>query len=66
MSLLSRVPGYVRALVRHRRGDVSVPRMLTYTVTFRCNARCIMCDSWKKESDDDLTLEQETSQRVPV
>ncbi|MFM1941436.1 MAG: Cyclic pyranopterin monophosphate synthase [Verrucomicrobiota bacterium] len=33
-----------------------MPRFLTYIVTFTCNARCIMCDSWKKPSPDDLTL----------
>lgn len=33
------------------------PRFLTYLVTFSCNARCRMCDSWQKNSCDDLTLE---------
>jgi MoaA/NifB/PqqE/SkfB family radical SAM enzyme len=32
--------------------------MLTYVVTFRCNARCIMCDSWLKEGEDELRLEE--------
>ena len=31
---------------------------MTYIVTFSCNARCIMCDSWRKPSPDDLTLEE--------
>jgi|GEM_PF-6957577 len=39
-------------------GRARRPLMLTHTVTFGCNARCIMCDSWKKETSDDLTLEQ--------
>ena len=39
-----------------RRFEVGQPRYLTYIVTFTCNARCIMCDSWKKPSPDDLTL----------
>ena len=30
--------------------------MLTYTVTFTCNARCVMCDSWRKDAKGDLTL----------
>lgn len=34
----------------------NAPRLLTHTVTFRCNARCIMCDSWKKNGKDDLTI----------
>lgn len=44
------------ARARARRPDW--PRFLTHTVTFRCNARCVMCDSWKMESDDDLTLDE--------
>jgi MoaA/NifB/PqqE/SkfB family radical SAM enzyme len=28
---------------------------MTYIVTWTCNARCIMCDCWKKDSPDDLT-----------
>lgn len=34
------------------------PRMLTYTTTFTCNARCIMCDSWKKSPQDELSLQE--------
>ena len=34
----------------------NMPRLLTHTVTFRCNARCIMCDSWKKNGKDDLSI----------
>ena len=33
------------------------PRLLTYTVTFACNARCIMCDSWKMPPREELTLD---------
>jgi len=39
---------------RPRRGRL--PRFLTYLVTFTCNARCLMCDSWQKPSRDALTL----------
>jgi MoaA/NifB/PqqE/SkfB family radical SAM enzyme len=35
-----------------------LPRMITFIVTFRCNAKCIMCDSWKKTDHNDLTLEE--------
>ena len=48
----------VRSIVRTRRGQDDAPRMLTYIVTFRCNARCVMCDSWRKEGEDELTLEE--------
>ncbi|MFW6365899.1 MAG: radical SAM/SPASM domain-containing protein [Spirochaetota bacterium] len=32
--------------------------MLTYIVTFKCNARCIMCDSWKKTDHNDLSFDE--------
>jgi len=47
-----------RSVVRTRLGQDDAPRMLTYIVTFRCNARCVMCDSWRKEGEDELTLEE--------
>lgn len=40
----------LRAIVRMR----PLPRLLTWTVTFRCNARCSMCDSWRKDASDEL------------
>ncbi|MCP5523460.1 MAG: radical SAM protein [Verrucomicrobiales bacterium] len=45
-------------VLRNRQGGVPRPRFLTYIVTFTCNARCVMCDSWKKPSPDDLSLEE--------
>lgn len=50
--------GYLRDLWRLRRRQATLPRMLTYTVTFTCNARCIMCDSWKIVSPHDLTTDE--------
>ena len=44
------------SVVRTRLGWRDVPRLLTYIVTFRCNARCVMCDSWQKEDEDELSL----------
>ncbi|MEN9306722.1 MAG: Cyclic pyranopterin monophosphate synthase [Fibrobacterota bacterium] len=32
------------------------PRFLTHIVTFRCNARCLMCDSWTRDGREDLDL----------
>jgi MoaA/NifB/PqqE/SkfB family radical SAM enzyme len=54
----NRLLGVARAVVRNwlRRDDL--PRFLTYTVTFSCNARCIMCDSWKLPSPDDLSVDE--------
>ncbi len=58
LNLLQRAPAIARTIRRVSRGDACLPRMLTYTVTFRCNARCVMCDSWRKPALDELTLEE--------
>ena len=47
-----------RTIWRNQRRRVDLPRFLTYIVTFTCNARCIMCDSWKKPSPNDLSLDE--------
>jgi MoaA/NifB/PqqE/SkfB family radical SAM enzyme len=31
---------------------------MTYIVSFSCNARCVMCDSWKKPPEDELSLDE--------
>lgn len=56
--MIGRLYGMARSAVRNQRGRRDLPRMLTYIVTFGCNARCIMCDSWKKPSPGDLTPEE--------
>ncbi len=50
--------GLLPCIWRNRRYIAGLPRFLTYTVTFQCNARCIMCDSWKKKAHDELTPAQ--------
>lgn len=56
--MINRAFGFIKTLIQSRRRRQSLPRMLTYTVTFSCNARCIMCDSWKIESPNDLSLQE--------
>jgi MoaA/NifB/PqqE/SkfB family radical SAM enzyme len=46
------------SLVRTRLGRVDRPRLLTHIVTFRCNARCVMCDSWRKDGEGDLSTDE--------
>ncbi|CAN5276957.1 radical SAM protein [soil metagenome] len=58
MKAIKRLPGYLRTLRQINRREPSLPRFLTYTVTYTCNARCIMCDSWKMESPNDLKLDE--------
>ena len=53
---MGRALGFLKSVWRNRRQETDLPRFLTYIVTFTCNARCIMCDSWKKPSPDDLEL----------
>ena len=47
-----------RSIARNRKGRPDQPRFLTYLVTFRCNAKCIMCDCWKKPPGNDLGLHE--------
>jgi MoaA/NifB/PqqE/SkfB family radical SAM enzyme len=53
---VQRVPGFIQDIWKNRKRQDVLPRLLTYTVTYRCNARCIMCDSWKMNGKDDLEL----------
>jgi MoaA/NifB/PqqE/SkfB family radical SAM enzyme len=59
MNPISRLAGLLlEDMPRYRSHRTALPRFLTHTVTFTCNARCIMCDCWKKDSPDDLTLDE--------
>ncbi|MCL4206453.1 MAG: radical SAM protein [Pirellulaceae bacterium] len=57
MFMIQRSLRLLSNVLRQRRGLTVLPRMLTYTVTFGCNARCIMCDSWKMPARNELTLD---------
>lgn len=46
--------GIVEHNLRTGFGRRALPRILTWTLNFRCNARCGMCDSWKKTGEDEL------------
>lgn len=58
MQTLTRAAGLLNTLRKTRSRQDSLPRLLTYIVTYTCNAKCIMCDSWKMTGKDDLTLEE--------
>jgi MoaA/NifB/PqqE/SkfB family radical SAM enzyme len=47
---------WLASVARTRLGRADRPRLLTYIVTFRCNARCVMCDSWRKDGEGEMTL----------
>jgi Fe-coproporphyrin III synthase len=56
LTLVRQAAELATSVVRTRMGWPDQPRLLTYIVTFRCNARCVMCDSWRKEDEDELSL----------
>lgn len=56
--MFNRTLSFLRSVYRNRNDKLDLPRFLTYTVTFGCNARCIMCDSWKMPAKGDLTIEE--------
>lgn len=46
------------AVVQNRTGRVPRPGWCTYLTTYRCNARCGMCDSWRLKPGREMTAEQ--------
>ncbi len=46
------------SILHNRLGTVPRPSWCTYLVTYRCNARCQMCDSWRIRPGDELTPPQ--------
>jgi MoaA/NifB/PqqE/SkfB family radical SAM enzyme len=49
------VARFALAVAKNRVGAVPKPSWCTYLVTFRCNARCGMCDSWRMKPGTELT-----------
>lgn len=54
MSILS----FPLAVLSNRRGTVPRPSWCTYLVSYRCNARCGMCDSWRMKPGAELTVDE--------
>lgn len=50
-----RLATWASSVVRNRTGGVPRPSWCTYLVTYRCNARCQMCDSWQIPPGEELT-----------
>lgn len=46
---------------RRRRGLLVKPLFLDYAVTWRCNARCQMCNTWRRPAEHPQTGESELS-----
>jgi MoaA/NifB/PqqE/SkfB family radical SAM enzyme len=45
-------------VIANRLGTIPRPAWCTYLVTYRCNARCKMCDSWRLRPGRELTPDQ--------
>lgn len=45
-------------IIKNRLGINTLPSFCTYIVTWRCNCRCKMCDIWKKEKGEELSLKE--------
>jgi MoaA/NifB/PqqE/SkfB family radical SAM enzyme len=43
------------SIVKNRLGAVPRPSWCTYLVTYRCNARCGMCDSWRMKPGTEMS-----------
>ena len=50
-----RAASFALAVLQNRTGAVPRPGLVTYLVTYRCNARCGMCDSWRLKPGAELT-----------
>ncbi len=53
-----RLATWVSSVVKNRVGAVPRPSWCTYLVTYRCNATCKMCDSWRMAPGEELTPAQ--------
>ncbi len=53
-----RILRLLRSIAVNRRGGVPAPSWCTYLVTYRCNARCRMCDSYAIDPGKELTPDE--------
>lgn len=54
---MKRVLALAVSTAKNRLGAVPRPSWCTYLVTYRCNARCGMCDSWRMKPGTELSPE---------
>jgi len=45
-------------ILKNHLGLKSLPRFCTYLITWRCNARCQICQVWQKQNQEELTLKE--------
>ncbi len=49
---------YALTVLKNQFGGTPKPGYVTYLVSYRCNARCGMCDSWRMRPGPELTVAQ--------
>lgn len=48
-----------KSIIKNKLGVLQRPSFVTFFVTWRCNARCIMCDVWqKRQGESELSLKE--------
>ena len=52
---MRRLLALASSVVKNRLGAVPRPSWCTYLVTYRCNARCGMCDSWRMKPGTEMS-----------
>ncbi len=52
-----RAARFALSVLKNRAGAVPRPSWATWLVTYRCNARCRMCDSWQLEPGEEMSAE---------
>ena len=58
IAMLGRTAARIGKLAIESAFSQEPPRFLTHIVSFRCNARCEMCDSWRKPGGQEASLEE--------
>lgn len=53
---MMRFPRLACRILRSNLGDLPYPYRMTYAVTSRCQARCSMCNIWRRPAADELSL----------
>ena len=47
-----------RNILRSNFGRLPFPYKLTFAITYRCNYRCRICNIWKRDPAEELTLDE--------
>jgi Fe-coproporphyrin III synthase len=53
---MNRIMSFFRTIYRNNKDKPVFPRYLTWLATYRCNSRCIMCDCWKRDPQNELSF----------